>query len=113
MYNNAGTVPLAASINFNNVILSDPNCQRYRRCGGGAGIPVNNITGMDQNNYSSPRSTQYSLGVQHSIGQSVLSVAYVGTQNRHQNYYTETNLSQTTSCCRVFKPTQQRPIQCR
>ena len=57
-----------------------------------AGIPVNNVTGLDKTNYSAPRSTQFSLGVQHSIGRSVLSVAYVGTQNRHQNYYTETNL---------------------
>ena len=91
VYNNAGTVPLAASINFNNVILADPNSS-VSPGGGGTGIPVNNITGMDQNNYSAPRSTQFSLGVQHSIGRSVLSVAYVGTQNRHQNYYTETNL---------------------
>jgi hypothetical protein len=53
---------------------------------------VNNITGLDKSNYSSPRSTQFSLGVQQSIGKSVLSVSYVGSQNRHQNYYTETNL---------------------
>jgi hypothetical protein len=90
VYNNAGTVPLAASINFNNVVLSDPGTAV-----GGAnavGIPVNNVTGLDKPNYAAPRSTQFSLGVQHSIGKSVLSLAYVGTQNRHQNYYTETNL---------------------
>jgi hypothetical protein len=32
------------------------------------------------------------LGVQQAIGKSVLSVSYVGTQNRHQNYYSETDL---------------------
>ena len=96
VYNNAGTVPLAASINFSNVTLSNPNCNITNGggCTGGAmaSIPVNNVTGMDKSNYASPRSTQFSLGVQQAIGKSVLSVAYVGTQNRHQNYYTETNL---------------------
>ena len=37
-------------------------------------------------------SSQFSLGVQQALGKSVLSVSYVGTQNRHQSYYTETNL---------------------
>jgi Carboxypeptidase regulatory-like domain len=90
VYNNAGTVPLSASINFTNVMLADPSTGISG--GNAVGIPVNNITGLDLNNYRSPRSTQFSLGIQHSIGRSVLSVAYVGTQNRHQNYYTEANL---------------------
>src|SRR5580704_10565171 len=90
VYNNAGTVPLSASVNFNNVIVAAPGTGLTGASS--VGIPVNNITGMDRNNYSAPRSTQFSLGIQHSIGKSVLSVAYVGTQNRHQNYYTETNL---------------------
>jgi hypothetical protein len=90
VYNNAGTVPLAASINFTNVMLADPGTGISGA--NAVGIPVNNVTGLDKNNYASPRSTQFSLGVQHSIGKSVLSVSYVGTQNRHQNYYTEVNL---------------------
>jgi Carboxypeptidase regulatory-like domain len=96
VYNNAGTVPLAASVNFSNVMLSNPSCNVVNGsgCTGGAvaSIPVNNVTGLDKSNYASPRSTQFSLGVQQAIGKSVLSLAYVGTQNRHQNYYTETNL---------------------
>jgi hypothetical protein len=55
-------------------------------------IPINNITGLDRESYKAPLSSQFSLGVQHSIGKSVLDVKYVGTQNRHQNFYTETNL---------------------
>ena len=51
------------------------------------------ITGLDRNSYKAPLSSQFSLGVQHSIGKSVLDVKYVGTQNRHQNFYTETNLA--------------------
>jgi hypothetical protein len=92
VYNNAGTVPLSGSINFTNVLLSNPKTSTLGTAIP-ASIPVNNITGMDKNNYSSPRSTQFSLGVQQSFGSSVLSLSYVGTQNRHQNYYTETNLT--------------------
>jgi hypothetical protein len=90
VYNNAGTVPLAASINFNNVLLSNPTTGISGAPA--VGIPVNNVTGLDKSNYASPRSTQFSLGIQHSIAKSVLSVAYVGTQNRHQNYYQEIDL---------------------
>jgi len=91
VYNNAGTPPLSASINFNNVLLSDPTTS-VTGTPIPASIPVNNVTGMNRNDYAAPRSTQFSLGVQHSIGRSVLSASYVGTQNRHQNYYTETDL---------------------
>jgi Carboxypeptidase regulatory-like domain len=95
VYNNAGTVPLSGSINFTNVLLSDPKTSTLGTAIP-ASIPVNNITGMDKSNYASPRSTQFSLGVQQSFGPSVLSLSYVGTQNRHQNYYTETNLIDPT-----------------
>jgi len=91
VYNNAGTVPLAASADFKNVLFNQGATQIL----GGAGstsIPVNNITGLDKKNYKAPRSTQFSLGVQQSFGKSVLSIAYVGTQNRHQNYYENVNL---------------------
>jgi hypothetical protein len=92
VYNNAGTPPFSASINFNNVSLSDPKTDITSGTLIPASIPVNNITGMNQLNYKSPRSTQFSLGIQQAIGKSVLSAAYVGTQNRYQSYYTETDL---------------------
>ncbi len=92
VYNNAGTPPFAASVGFNNVSLSDPKTSVLTGLTIPSSIPVNNITGLDRSNYKSPRSTQFSLGVQQAIGQSVLSVSYVGTQNRHQNYYAETDL---------------------
>jgi hypothetical protein len=91
VYNNAGTVPLAASLDFKNVLLSNPKVSTTG-VASSASIPVNNITGLDGSNYASPRSTQFSLGVQQSLGKSVLSLSYVGSQNRHQNYYTEINL---------------------
>jgi len=92
VYNNAGTVPLAASINFNNVGLSTPTAPLATGVPSAGSIPINNITGLDRNSYKAPLSSQFSLGIQHSIGKSVLDVKYVGTQNRHQNFYTETNL---------------------
>lgn len=91
VYNNAGTVPLAASVSFNNVVFNDPAESTLGTVASGS-IPVNNITGLDKPNYAAPRSTQFSLGIQQALGKSVLSVAYVGTQNRHQNYYQEINL---------------------
>jgi len=91
VYNNAGTPPLSASINFNNVLLSNPKTSTL-----GTpipqSIPVNNVTVMNQHQYAAPRSTQFSLGVQQSIGRSVLSVSYVGSRNRNQSYYTQANL---------------------
>jgi Carboxypeptidase regulatory-like domain len=92
VYGNAGTVPFSASTSFNNVSLSDPKTSIATGLTIPATIPVNNITGLNKNNYTSPRSTQFSLGVQQAIGKSVLSVSYVGSQNRHQSYYTETDL---------------------
>jgi hypothetical protein len=92
VYNNAGTVPLAASVSFNNVVFNNPSQSTTGVIASGS-IPVNVVTGMDKLNYKAPRSTQFSLGIQQAIGRSVLSLAYVGTQNRHQNYYQEINLA--------------------
>jgi len=91
VYNNAGTVPLAASISFPNVSLSNPTMS-IGPSPIAVSIPINNVTGLNLNNYAAPRSSQFSLGIQHSIGTSVLSLAYVGSQNRHQSYLTQANL---------------------
>jgi hypothetical protein len=96
VYNNAGTVPLAASINFNNVSLSSPTQDLATGVVNAGAIPVNNITGLDRTQYKPPMSSTFSLGIQHQMGKSVLDLKYVGTQNRHQNYYTETNLVDPT-----------------
>jgi hypothetical protein len=50
------------------------------------------MTGFDQVNYKLPISTQYSIGVEQGLGsKAVLSVSYVGNQNRHQSDYREIN----------------------
>ena len=97
VYNNAGTPPLAASVNFSGVSLSDPKTTILTgETSGAASIPVSTITGLDKNNYRAPLTSQFSLGVQQALGRSVLSVSYVGAQSRHQNYYSEINLPDQT-----------------
>ena len=92
VYNMAGNVPFTAGVNFPNVSLSDPKTSILTGQTIPASIPISSMTGMVRNHYAAPRSTQFSLGLQQAIGKSVLSVSYVGSQNRHQNYYSETNL---------------------
>ena len=51
------------------------------------------VTGINANDYKLPVSYQFSLGVQQALGaRSVLSVSYVGSQDRHQNDYQQINL---------------------
>ena len=73
-------VPFAAGVSFPNILLSNPGTSVLTGSTVSALKPVSSIVGMDQNNYAAPRSTQFSMGIQHSIGKSVLSVTYVGTQ---------------------------------
>ena len=91
-YNMAGNVPFSAGVNFHLVSLSNPSTSIPIGSTIQASIPVSGLVGMERNNYAAPRSSQFSLGIQQAIGKTVLSVAYVGTQNRHQNFYAETNL---------------------
>jgi len=91
VYNNAGTVPLAGSADFKNVLFNNA-ANGISGVAGTTSIPVNNITGLDKTNYKAPRRTTFSLGVQQAIGKSVLSLSYVGSQARHQNYYENINL---------------------
>jgi hypothetical protein len=55
-------------------------------------IPVASITGINKD-YPLPTSSQFSLGIQHALtAKTVISVSYVGSQNRHQNDYREVNM---------------------
>ena len=96
MYNAGTNVPFSATANLNNVLLSNP--KTGVQTGTTIAIPplpivVPNITGLDRAHYNLPVSYQFSVGVQQALGaRSVLSVSYVGNQNRNQNYWIETNL---------------------
>jgi len=92
VYNTGGNVPFSANAGFNNVLLSDPNTGVTSGTTNPLTVPVASVTGISRSNYKLPQSYQFSFGVQQALGKSVLSVSYVGTQNRHQNDYRETNM---------------------
>ena len=93
MYNAGPNLPYSLQVNLNAVEFTNPSL--LLSSGTAATRPINpaSITGLDIANYKLPASYQYSVGIQRSLtSKTVLSVAYVGNQNRHQNYYTNTNL---------------------
>jgi hypothetical protein len=51
------------------------------------------MEGLNSTDYKNPGSMQYSVGLQQQLGRdSILSIAYVGNQNRHQFAYRQFNL---------------------
>jgi Carboxypeptidase regulatory-like domain len=96
MYNGAVNPPGDLNPTLNGVSLSNPgqNIQTGSVITSAA-LPVLalGVTGIDSTNYKPPVSFQYSAGVQQGIGShSVLSVSYVGSQGRHENFYNAINL---------------------
>jgi hypothetical protein len=92
VYSMAANSPFSAGVSFLNVSLTNPSTSLLTAATVPASIPVTSLVGMEQNDYAAPRSSQFSLGVQQAVGKTVLSLMYVGTQNRHQNFSAETNL---------------------
>jgi hypothetical protein len=93
MYNAGPNQPFSTNVTFNNVSLSNPNSSLLTGQTLTAPITVGSITGLAYSDYKLPTSYQFSVGVQHEIHQgTVLSVTYVGNQNRHQNDYRDVNL---------------------
>jgi hypothetical protein len=93
MYNAGPNVPFSTNVSFKNVTLVNPSTDLASGNTLVAPITVASITGLDKTQNKLPVSYQYSFGVQHALSsRSVLSLAYVGNQNRHQNDYRETNL---------------------
>jgi hypothetical protein len=94
MYDGGTDIPFSASASLNNV--SFENAKTNIATGITATIPpapivVASFTGQAIN-YPVPTSYQFSLGVERQIGaKAVLSVAYVGNQNRHQVYFQHIN----------------------
>jgi hypothetical protein len=93
MYNAGTNVPFSASAGFSNVLLSNPKTNVQSGTTLAVPIVASSLTGIARNNYDLPISYQYSIGVQRALGGSnILSVAYVGNQNRHQNNWREIDL---------------------
>ena len=93
MYNAGPNIPFSSSVTFNNVSLSNPNTSLSTGQTITAPVTVASITGLSNTDYKLPVSYQYSLGVQRELWRDgVISVAYVGNQNCHQNDYRDINL---------------------
>jgi Carboxypeptidase regulatory-like domain len=98
MYNAGPNIPFSLGATVNNALLTTPGSGVLSGTPPPGTLPFPivpaDITGLAVNNYKLPASYQWSLGVQRSLNaRSVLSVSYVGNQNRHQNDYVETNLA--------------------
>jgi len=94
MYNAGPNIPFSLQVTTPGPVeFSNPTLSLAS--GTAAALPINaaSVTGLAINDYNLPVSYQWSVGVQHQLGaRSVLGIAYVGNQNRHQNDYRETNL---------------------
>ena len=92
-YNGATNPPFGDTVSFSNVSFSNPNLSLLTGQTLVAPINISSVSGTYYTDYKAPTSNQYSIGVQQQLGkESVLSVAYVGNQNRHLGNYTEINL---------------------
>ena len=99
MYNGATNPPFGYSLGATNVLFSDPHTTQT---GSTITVPIvpTGVVGINQN-YPTPRTSQYSAGVQQQLGgNAVLSVSYVGSLDRHQSYWQEINLpAQSSLAC--------------
>jgi Carboxypeptidase regulatory-like domain/TonB dependent receptor len=93
MYDAGPNIPFSLTAGLNNVSFQNPNVSLLNGLGSGFPIVPATINGLDDLNYKLPVSYQYSLGVQHSLtAKTVLTVQYVGNQERHQSEQTNYNL---------------------
>jgi hypothetical protein len=93
MYDAGPNIPFSLNVGLQSVSLSNPGIALAT--GTLANRPINpaDITGLAVNNYKLPASYQYSIGVQRQLNsKSVLTINYVGNQNRHQSDRSEYNL---------------------
>jgi hypothetical protein len=97
MYDAGPNAPFSLTANINNVLLNSTTTGILAGPTPPGGLPFPivppGINGLDIDNYKLPTSYQYSLGVQHSLSaKTVLTVQYVGNQNRHQSEQAQYNL---------------------
>jgi hypothetical protein len=97
MYDAGPNAPFSLTANINNVLLDSTTTGILAGPTPPGGLPFPivppAINGLDYDNYKLPTSYQYSLGVQHSLSaKTVLTVQYVGNQERHQSEQAQYNL---------------------
>jgi hypothetical protein len=110
-YNGATNVPFGATASVQNVSLSNPGTSLLSGATVTAPIPIVSITGDNYSDYKPPVSIQYNFGVQRELAKNtVLSLAYVGTANRHQNEYTDINNPDPSVLPQIINGTLDRNI---
>jgi hypothetical protein len=93
MYNAGPNIPFSLSVTNNSITFENPNVLLATNSAADRPINPASIAGLAINEYKQPASYQFSVGVQHQLNsKSVLSISYVGNQNRYQNDYREINL---------------------
>jgi len=105
MYNGATNPPFGYALGASNVLFSDPH---NTWTGGTITVPIvpAGVVGINRN-YPAPRNSQYSVGVQQSIGtKAVFSVSYVGSVDRHESYWQELNLPPASQLACLTDKTQ-------
>jgi hypothetical protein len=113
MYNAGPNVPFSANASFNSVSLSNPKTSvQTGTTINPLALPivVTSLKGLNSTEYKLPVSYQFNLGIQQALGEkSVLSIAYVGNQNRHQSQYIETNLPPVSQLAAITAGTNTTP----
>lgn len=102
MYNAATNPPFDYNLNVTNVLLSNPHQQAN---GGAITVPivVSSVVGLTRQ-YKVPTSYQFSIGVQQSLGRNaVVSLNYVGNQNRWQSFSQEMDLPPQSELASLVK----------
>ena len=93
VYNAGPNVPFTLNTTLSNVFLSNPSVSIATGSAAAAPITPPAITGMAYSDYNNPASYQFSFGIQQQISNAtVLSVEYVGNENRHQSDYRNINV---------------------
>lgn len=108
VYNGGGNIPFSGTVINNGVSLSNPGVLLATGLKAVNPISPASIVGLSDTNYKAPTSYQFSIGIQQSVGEkTVVSMGYVGNQNRHQSYRNETNLPATSALPSLINSTVQ------
>ena len=98
MYNGGPNQPFSTSVTLQGVSLSNPSAALSTGQALVAPITVGSITGLAYSDYKPPASYQYSIGVERELAKnSILSVSYVGNENRHQSDQRQIDLPNQSS----------------
>lgn len=109
VYDMTANVPFSYQTNLSNVMFSSPSTSLLTGVTASSPVGPAGISTLGNTDYKSPVSNQWSLGIQHELWpKSILSVAYVGSVDDHQNVFVDINApnpSNTTGRAQVVANT--------